>query len=154
MASCLVVVKHILHSMPILSRMILDLTKSGFNQLETVCRQFLWGFNQEGNPKVPLVSWDKICTHKYEGGTSIISFQLQARLLQLHLVSKLLADHPSAWVNMAGSIATVLRKGPYKKKLKFWTIPEFILLQPEVKLTYKFIHALKVSWKLVYLSLN
>lgn len=45
-----------------------------FKWLESMHREFLWGPNEQGNPKVPLVAWETISKPMFEGGLEILSF--------------------------------------------------------------------------------
>jgi hypothetical protein len=44
--SKVILIKHVLRAMPAFFLMLLDLSIEGFNKLETICRTFLWGFNE------------------------------------------------------------------------------------------------------------
>ncbi|KAL3688464.1 hypothetical protein R1sor_014773 [Riccia sorocarpa] len=40
------------------------LSDEGIKALEKLCREFLWGWNMDGNPKTSLIAWDGIAPHK------------------------------------------------------------------------------------------
>jgi hypothetical protein len=63
----LIMLKHILRAMPTYYLMLLDFTADGYRELESVCRKFLWGYQEGGQAKAPLVAWEKICQPRSEG---------------------------------------------------------------------------------------
>ncbi|KAL3679911.1 hypothetical protein R1sor_022867 [Riccia sorocarpa] len=65
---------------------------------------FLWGRNAEGASKKALVSWNKICRRKEDGGRNLVCFELQARALKMRLVTKLLENEDLDWVHIAKTI--------------------------------------------------
>jgi hypothetical protein len=71
MASKLIALKHILRAMPVFHLLILDFTQEGYNRLESICRTFLWGTAESGNPKIPLITWPKIVQSKLTGGLGL-----------------------------------------------------------------------------------
>lgn len=52
--------RHILKAIPVFHLMDLAMNLDGFKMLETMCREFVWGPGEQGDPKVPLVAWDTI----------------------------------------------------------------------------------------------
>lgn len=65
-------VRHILHVILTCHLMALTLTKAGFDDLEQVCREFVWGPGEQGNPKNALVAWNVITQPLLNGGMGII----------------------------------------------------------------------------------
>jgi hypothetical protein len=93
MASKLIALKHILQAMPVFHLMILDFTQHGYNQLESLCRVFLWGSAESGKPKVPLIAWPKIVRSKPTGGLGLINFRSHSAVLKIQSVSQVLNGH-------------------------------------------------------------
>lgn len=60
MVGRLVLLKHILWALPTYSFMIMEYTHKGYQELEAIYKDFLWGCSIEGKAKHPLVAWDKI----------------------------------------------------------------------------------------------
>lgn len=85
----IVLLRHVLRAIPVYHLMALNLNKDGFKMLEGICREFVWGIGEQGNPKVPLVAWNTISTPTLEGGLSILNFLLHAALLKLWCASQL-----------------------------------------------------------------
>jgi hypothetical protein len=59
MPSKVILIKHVLSAMPAFFFMLLDLLQEG-SRKETICRTFLWGFDEEQNLKVPIVAWGNL----------------------------------------------------------------------------------------------
>ncbi|KAL3692033.1 hypothetical protein R1sor_005684 [Riccia sorocarpa] len=94
--SRLVLARHILLALLVYVLMVVGFTKDGYLELTKVCRRFVWGVNREGLDKKALIAWEKLCRKKEEGGIGLVSFELQAKVLKIRLVSKLFADNTSA----------------------------------------------------------
>lgn len=58
--------------------MMLKFLKDGFGRLEGLCKEFLWGKNDQGKPRQPLVAWEMITQHTIVGGLEIQCFKQQA----------------------------------------------------------------------------
>lgn len=56
MAGRLVLIKHVIRSIPVYYLMLFELSGDGYQQLEAVCREFFWGLGEQGNPRIPLVA--------------------------------------------------------------------------------------------------
>jgi acyl-CoA-binding protein len=141
--------------MPVFFLMILDLTQEAFRRLEAICRVFLWGSNEAGNPKIPLVAWNRLTKPKPQGGLGLVNFQSQSQMMKLRFVTKILQNHNSAWVDIAQQhIREALRHGPYRQQVKLWTCQEYLLLQPSVHLKSAALRSLMKGWKLVLPALK
>ncbi|KAL3679921.1 hypothetical protein R1sor_022877 [Riccia sorocarpa] len=51
-----ILLKHVLAAIPLYQLMSVGLCNDGLEELERLCRNFLWGWNEEGNPKHALIS--------------------------------------------------------------------------------------------------
>jgi hypothetical protein len=71
MAGRVVYIKHILRSVPIYNLMIFDYTEEGMRRLETLSREFLWGFSAEGKAKTALIAWQNLAGPKLYGGLDL-----------------------------------------------------------------------------------
>ncbi|KAL3685489.1 hypothetical protein R1sor_003511 [Riccia sorocarpa] len=96
-----VVLKHALATMPNYCLMTLGLTSKGYNKLDKICWQFLWGSNGEGNFKKPLIGWGRICRDKSEGGLGLCTFKDQAATLKMRLVVRLIEEEDTSWIRLA-----------------------------------------------------
>lgn len=98
MAGRLVLLRHMVCSIPIYYFMLLDLTQDGFKTLETMYREFLWGLGSEGNPRIPLITWENVTNPKLMGGLGLTNFQTHAKALKIRSISKLFEYYDSEWV--------------------------------------------------------
>jgi hypothetical protein len=64
----ILLVKHVLQAIPIYHMMFIRLPNKTTTRIKQICRDFLWGFNQEGGRKTTLISWRKLTRKKCEGG--------------------------------------------------------------------------------------
>jgi len=70
LASRLILVKSVLQSMPTYLFSVLGAPKGILKEIRALQRTFLWGKNQE-KPKWSLVSWEKLCLPKGQGGLGL-----------------------------------------------------------------------------------
>lgn len=72
----LALLKHVLRVIPVFHLMAFKLLKNGFiRQVEDLCQEFLWGKNDEGKAKIPLVAQETITQRNKLGGLAIQTFQ-------------------------------------------------------------------------------
>lgn len=57
--------------MPIYSLMIMEYTQQGFQLMEEICREFLWGYSIERKAKHPFVARDTIARPYQQGGLGL-----------------------------------------------------------------------------------
>ncbi|KAL3690555.1 hypothetical protein R1sor_016864 [Riccia sorocarpa] len=95
------VLKHALSMLPNYYLMTLGLTTNGYRKLDRTCWRFLWGSNKDGQPKKSLVSWERICQEKKDGGLGLTTFKNQAIVLKMRLVSRLLEGDSAEWTEIA-----------------------------------------------------
>lgn len=69
-----VLLKHVLRTIPGYHLMALSLNNQGYKQLEKTCHIFLWGMNEQGKPKKALIVWEEITRPRAEGGLDIRPF--------------------------------------------------------------------------------
>ncbi|KAL2635759.1 hypothetical protein R1flu_007238 [Riccia fluitans] len=91
-AGRMIVLKHILKAMPNHIFTCLSLSCDSLHKNEAICRRFLWGKNDEGNDRVPLVAWTDILRPKREGVYAVTSFELQSKGLRLKQFMKLMGN--------------------------------------------------------------
>ncbi|KAL3687495.1 hypothetical protein R1sor_013804 [Riccia sorocarpa] len=82
-AGRLVALKHVIRSTPVHLIACLNLQKQMFDEMEALCRMFLWGVNSEGNHKVPLVAWQEIQKTKKAGGLTMENFQAASKAMRM-----------------------------------------------------------------------
>ena len=63
-------------SIPSYMMQTVPLTHSTCSEIDKCCRQFLWGY-QPTHKKLNLVSWDKVCQRKDDGGLDLRKAKIQ-----------------------------------------------------------------------------
>ncbi|KAL3675259.1 hypothetical protein R1sor_025207 [Riccia sorocarpa] len=131
--SKVILLKHILRSLPVYQFLGLGLENISYRKLEVPCRVFLWGTNPEGRAKTALVSWEKITKQPEKGGLGITSFKDVSETLKMRYVGRLLGGDKSDWANMARFI---LHHGMCNRvkgrDFRWWTIEEGMLMLPTI----------------------
>ncbi|KAL3680171.1 hypothetical protein R1sor_023127 [Riccia sorocarpa] len=123
--------KHVLAATPLYHLMSVGLCKDGLEELERLCRNFLWGWNEEGNPKHALVAWEQITQEKDRGGLGWTNFRTMAEALNVRLIGRILEGGNAEWIQIAKSfILKTLRKGAYQRECCQWTLQESLILLP------------------------
>ncbi|KAL3692735.1 hypothetical protein R1sor_006386 [Riccia sorocarpa] len=126
-----ILLKHVLAATPVYQLMSVGLCKDGLEELERLCRNFLWGWNKEGNPKHSLIAWERIAQEKGKGGLGWTSFRKMADALNVRLVGRILEGGNTEWIQLARSfILRTLRKGSYQREHIQWTLAECLVLLP------------------------
>lgn len=99
LAGRITLTKSVLSSIPVHTMSTIALPASTLNQLDKIARAFIWG-SSEGNRKQHLVSWDKICKPKREGGLGIrLEKEMNVALLA-KLRWRLLNTYDTLWVKV------------------------------------------------------
>ncbi|KAL3677843.1 hypothetical protein R1sor_020799 [Riccia sorocarpa] len=123
--------KHVLAATPLYQLMSVGLSKDGLEELERLCRNFLWGWNEEGNPKQALIAWDRVALPKAEGGLGWTKFKVMADALNVRQVSRIIEGGCAEWIQLARSfILRTLRRGSYQRECSQWTVQEGLILLP------------------------
>ncbi|KAL3683686.1 hypothetical protein R1sor_001708 [Riccia sorocarpa] len=124
--------KHVLAATPLYQ--LLSVGKDGLDDLERLCRNFLWGWTEEGNPKHALVAWERIVQSKEGGGLGWTRFKDMSDAMNTRLVCRLLEGGDAEWLQLAKSfILRTLRRGTYKRECCQWSVQECLLLLPMTK---------------------
>lgn len=101
LAGRITLTKSVLSSVPVHTMSSIALPASTLNQLDKIARSFIWG-SIDGNRKQHLVSWEKICKPKREGGLGI----RLAKEMNVALLAKfgwrMLNTEDGLWVNILG----------------------------------------------------
>lgn len=97
-----ILLKHVIRAMPIYHLMSMSLNLQGFDELESVSREFLWGENKEGEfRKLLLVAWKDTALGKAEGGLGFVDLHSISLVLKMRWVSCILEEDTSNWVLLA-----------------------------------------------------
>ncbi|KAL3675225.1 hypothetical protein R1sor_025173 [Riccia sorocarpa] len=126
-----ILLKHVLAATPIYQLLSVGLCRDGLEELEKLCRNFLWGWNEEGNPKHALIAWERLAQEKKRGGISWTSFKVMADALSVRLMGRILEGGNAEWIHLARSfILRTLRRGSYQRECQQWSLQECLLLLP------------------------
>ncbi|KAL3686848.1 hypothetical protein R1sor_013157 [Riccia sorocarpa] len=91
------VVKHILRAIPIHILTCLTFSAKVLGKLEAICRGFVWGVNDQGQNRIPLIAWEDITQPKKDGGLQIESFQTQGQALRLKQLLRMFENPEEEW---------------------------------------------------------
>ncbi|KAL3681510.1 hypothetical protein R1sor_024466 [Riccia sorocarpa] len=86
-----ILLKHVLAATPLYQLMSVGLCRDGIEDLERLCRTFLWGWNEDGGAKTLLVAWERVSQPKHKGGLGWNSFQDRADALNVRLTEQILS---------------------------------------------------------------
>lgn len=64
-------IKHVLLAIPIFHMMAIHFSKTTSLQLQCMCKDFLWGFNNSSQRKTLLMAWKRIAQPHMQGGLDI-----------------------------------------------------------------------------------
>jgi hypothetical protein len=87
-AGRMLLVTHVLQAIPIYHAMFLQSTTKVTQQLTLLCREFLWGRNQSGGKRIPLVAWSTMARPKTMGGLGFKDFTTHSDALLSKWVCK------------------------------------------------------------------
>ncbi|KAL3700396.1 hypothetical protein R1sor_018418 [Riccia sorocarpa] len=126
-----ILLRHVLAATPLYQLMSVGLCKDGLEELERLCRNFLWGWNEDGNPKHSLIAWERIAQEREKRGLGWTSFRTMADALNVRLLGRILEEGNSEWIHLARSfILRTLRRGAYQRECRQWTLQESLILLP------------------------
>ncbi|KAL3692980.1 hypothetical protein R1sor_006631 [Riccia sorocarpa] len=66
----MVLLNYVLQAMPKYQILAVGMTEQGISRFESLCRNFVWGWNSEGNPRMATVAWWKLSLKKEDDGLS------------------------------------------------------------------------------------
>ncbi|KAL3688474.1 hypothetical protein R1sor_014783 [Riccia sorocarpa] len=109
-------------ALPYFTLMTVGLSKQGTKLLQSVTRNFLWGENQQGRRKKPLLAWDCFERRKEEGGLGWPPLADMAETFLLRNVIKLLTGSTEEWVQIAEAlICRKIQNSSKPQEVKNWT---------------------------------
>ncbi|KAL3693024.1 hypothetical protein R1sor_006675 [Riccia sorocarpa] len=101
----------------------------GIEGLETLYRQFLWGWTDQDSPKASLVAWERITQGKADGGLGWTPLRDKSMALQIKNVLKVISESNAEWTRLARSlILRTLRSGRYQRERRQWCVEDALLL--------------------------
>ncbi|KAL3677394.1 hypothetical protein R1sor_027342 [Riccia sorocarpa] len=131
--SRVILLRHVLRSIPTYQFLGVGLMKEGYDQLETLCRIFMWGVNTEGKAKTPLIAWSGITKPYNEGGLQYKPFSVTADSLKMRYMARLMEGEHSEWAQMLRYfIRTGMRSLTSNRERREWSVEEGLLLLPTI----------------------
>ncbi|KAL3686354.1 hypothetical protein R1sor_008928 [Riccia sorocarpa] len=92
--------RHVLRAIPTYQFLSLGIHNDGFKQLESICRTFLLGTNQDGKARMALIAWEGFTKTYVAGGMNIRPFRDTATALKMRYVTRLLKGDTCEWAQM------------------------------------------------------
>ncbi|KAL3675581.1 hypothetical protein R1sor_025529 [Riccia sorocarpa] len=121
--------KHVLNATPLYQLLSVGLNRDGLEELERLCRQFLWGWSEIGGPKAALIAWERITQSKVNGGIGLTQLKDRAQAMYVKNMVKILSGHNAEWVGLAKNlILRTLRKGSYQRERRQWRLADSLFL--------------------------
>ncbi|KAL2641260.1 hypothetical protein R1flu_008847 [Riccia fluitans] len=128
-AARVILIKHILAQIPSFVMMAVGCSVKDAKRLEQCCRQFLWGVNEQGTLKKPLIAWGKIAQPKDQGGLGLMGFKDRSDALQMRYMTAILDGRNVEWIWIAKRMMRIkLLTRPCKQERKLWTSEMALLL--------------------------
>ncbi|KAL3699897.1 hypothetical protein R1sor_017919 [Riccia sorocarpa] len=116
--------------------MSVGLHSDGIEELEKLCRQFLWGWSEDGSPKASMVAWERLARGKFLGGIGWTQLKTKAQAMYIKAVLKIVRGADVEWVSLANNlILRNLRKGKYQREHRQWRLEDSVLLLKITKVT-------------------
>ncbi|KAL3681480.1 hypothetical protein R1sor_024436 [Riccia sorocarpa] len=124
----IVVLKHILQSIPNHILACVTLTPKSYQKLERLCRKFTLGKFYFGNDKIPLFAWDELQFGRKDGGLGIPTFKLQSEAMRLGQILRMLSDAKKGWMVALGKLLqTTVSMENWPRAMRFWATEEILL---------------------------
>ncbi|KAL3700161.1 hypothetical protein R1sor_018183 [Riccia sorocarpa] len=124
----LLLCKSILNSLPHYTLMTVRLSPQGMKKVKKVTRDFLWGENERGNKKKPLIAWEIFERRKQDGGLCWVSLTDMAAAFLMKNVTKLIVGEGEEWIEMAQQIIMQkVRTLARPQEVKTWNATEILL---------------------------
>ncbi|KAL3689026.1 hypothetical protein R1sor_015335 [Riccia sorocarpa] len=125
----IILLKQVLAATPLYQLLSVGLEQKGLEALESLCRQFLWGWVDQDHPRASMVAWERITQHKKDGGLGWTPLMIKARALQIRNVVKIMMGLMAEWAILARSlILRTLRTGSNQRERRQWSVSEAFLL--------------------------
>ncbi|KAL3683337.1 hypothetical protein R1sor_001359 [Riccia sorocarpa] len=120
--------RNVLGTLPFYTLMTIGLSKPGMKMLQKVTREFLWGSNETGRKKKPLIAWACLQTRKVDGGLGWPNMENMAEAFLLKNIVKLLAEGEDEWLKIARAIIKqAMQNSNRTNEVKSWSISEILL---------------------------
>ncbi|KAL3686736.1 hypothetical protein R1sor_013045 [Riccia sorocarpa] len=143
--------KHVLAATPLYQLISVGLATEGIDALEKLCRQFLWGWSDQGSPKTALISWDRISQPKQNGGLGWVPIRDRAKAFHIKILAQLLLGSEAEWAVLAKNLVLrTLRSGQYQQERRQWSLAEGLIFLPGTKINGSpTLSRMMQSWKTI-----
>ncbi|KAL3695864.1 hypothetical protein R1sor_009940 [Riccia sorocarpa] len=147
---------HVLAATPLYQMLSVGLNSEGIDGLERLCRCFLWGWNEQGNAKKALVTWERVSQPKANGGLGWTPIKDRAKALHIKVIIRLLQGADTEWAQLARNfILRTLRNGRYQRERRQWTTQEGLLLDvPSKVVGSPTLTRMLRSWKAIHTKIQ
>lgn len=111
----------------------MSLNTQGFVDLERISRDILWGKNELGEHRKPLVSWTDIAISNVEGGVGIENLYNTSLALKMRWCGCLFTEDDKAWTQLAwAGVARSLNFVFHRRMRRRWTATKAFLLDDKM----------------------
>ncbi|KAL3688477.1 hypothetical protein R1sor_014786 [Riccia sorocarpa] len=100
----IILLKQVLAATPLYQLLSVGLEQAGLDKLETLCRQFLWGWVDLDHPKAAMIAWERVSQDRKDSGLGWVPLQVKARALQVKNLVKIMMGAQAEWVHLAKSL--------------------------------------------------
>ncbi|KAL3678974.1 hypothetical protein R1sor_021930 [Riccia sorocarpa] len=130
-----VALKHVVRCVPIHLLACLNLQKQTFDDMESICRTYLWGISKTGTSKVPLIAWAEVQRGKHAGGLGLADFRTTSKALRLKQIAKMFTHPDEDWIGAAEQlIRSTNSRGRDARERRDWLLQEVLLLNHPIKI--------------------
>ncbi|KAL3696981.1 hypothetical protein R1sor_011057 [Riccia sorocarpa] len=126
--------RNILGALPYYTLMTVGMSKKGMKLLQKTTREFLWGENEHGKKKRPLIAWATFEKRKHDGGLGWPPHTDMADAFLLKNAAKILKGGQEEWIKIARAMITkALKDSSRTKEIKNWTVEQVFIGLPSFK---------------------
>ncbi|KAL3698824.1 hypothetical protein R1sor_012900 [Riccia sorocarpa] len=123
-----VVTRHILKAIPTHILSCMNFSTNELDRFELLCRNFVWGLDNEVTQKLALVTCDTFNRPAQEGGLGLTAFGLQGKALRLRKLLKVFTEDCEDWKGALRSLLqSAMSKRPGGKEPQTWSTEEILL---------------------------
>ncbi|KAL3677171.1 hypothetical protein R1sor_027119 [Riccia sorocarpa] len=120
--------RQVLAATPLYQLLSVGLEQKGLEELEVLCRQFLWDWIDQEHPKASMVTWERITQAKQDGGLGWNSLLVKGQALHMRKMMKIKLGANAEWAMLARSlILRMIRSCRYQRERRQWKVPEAML---------------------------
>ncbi|KAL3691112.1 hypothetical protein R1sor_004763 [Riccia sorocarpa] len=87
--------KHVLAATPLYQLLSVGIHADGIEELEKLCRHFLWGWGEDGSHKAAVIAWERVANGKTRGGLGWTQLKFKAQAMYIETVLKVVRQKRS-----------------------------------------------------------